>query len=364
MNNNANLALYFNENKFNVYKNRVYGSCVFLALLLGLIIFLGFNVIRKIEVTPISYTDTGTVDYRVHLKENEFYSDEFLPKGQAYATGLIDYIDITYNYLFNIDVISNINFEYQVMADLIIEDNSVKKVLLKKPYEIVATQKKEIRGTNELVLNEKFQINYSYYNQLANKFRSSYGVDTNSYLKIYMNIKKETTNEEDYSLKDSSKDININEVVIPLSERAIEINIDSKNNKTTYQVTFDKSDKINYTNIAVIGLLFIMSLYVSRILYVSYKKMNRRRSEYDRYVNKLLKEYDRLIVETGTLIDFRKYNVIQVSEFNELLDVRDNLKVPINYYCLSKHINGLFYVKADDDIYALYISSELLEKNK
>ena len=92
--------------------------------------------------------------------------------------------------------------------------------------------------------------------------------------------------------------------------------------------------------------------------------MLRRRSIYDQYVNRLLKEYDRLIVVTKTLIDFRKYNIIKVPEFEELLDVRDNLKVPINYYCYVKHYKGILYIKNEDDIYALFLSSEMLEKDK
>lgn len=359
--NNANLALYFNENKYKKYKNRVVVSCVFLAVFLIASIYLGFNIIRKIEVAPIHYTDTGTVDYRVYLKQNKFYTEEFLPKGKSYVASLIDYIDINYNYQFDIDEPANIDFEYKIVADLVIENNTTKHEQLKTNYVLLETQKKQLKNTDQLIINEKFQINYGEYNQFANEFRSSYGIDTNSYLKVYLVVKKDTTSDELYSLH---KEDTINEITIPLSERSIEINIDLKNNKTPGEVVFDKSDEINYKSIAAIAILFIMSIYAFRILMVSYKKMNRRRSQYDKYVSRLLKEYDRLIVETGTLIDFRKYNVIQVSEFSELLDVRDNLKIPINYYCLSKHINGLFYVKADDDIYALYISSELLEKEK
>lgn len=358
--NNTSMALYFNEDKYKIYKNRVIVCCVFLVLFLLFSIYLSFTVIKKIEITPIGYTDTGTVDYRVYLKENEFYTEQFLPKGKAYVTSLIDYIDINYNYIFNIDALSNIKFNYKIIGDLVIEDGN-KKELLTKSYEVLPEQKKEMRGTNELVINEKFQIDYGYYNQLANKFRSSYGLDSSSYLKIYLDMKKNTTDEESYTIDEETR---INELIIPLSERTIEINIDSRNNKTNNQVVFDKTTTVNYTNVVILIIVVILLINILRILTVSYKKMNRRRSLYDKYVNRLLKEYDRLIVETGTLIDFRKYNVIRVFEFNELLDVRDNLKTPINYYCLSKHVNGLFYIKAEDDIYVLYISSELLEKEK
>ncbi|MBR1416819.1 MAG: hypothetical protein IJ572_03275 [Bacilli bacterium] len=358
---NANRVNHFNEDKYNLYKSRVIVYCVFLALALIICIFLGFNVVKKVEITPISYCDSGLVDYRVYLKENEFYTESFLPKGKSYITSLIDYIDINYNYVFNIDDLTSIDFEYKVMGDLIIENNTNKKELFSKEYEITETKTNKINGTNELAFNEKFQIDYSKYNTLANEFRSSYGVDTNSYLKVYLSMKRTTVEDSKYKLE--STNIDLNEVIIPLSEKAIEINIDSNNNKTCNQVTFNVDDNINYINIVIILLLILLSIFFIRVIFKSYKKMKRRRSEYDRYVNKILKEYDRLVVEIKTLIDFRKYNIIKVETFTELLDVRDNLKVPINYYCYIKHIKGIFYVKADNDIYALFISDELLEKD-
>ena len=358
---NASDISRFNEDKYNLYKSRVIVYCVFLSLALIICIFLCFNIVKKVELSPIEYSDSGIVDYRVYLKENEFYTENFLPKGKSYITSLIDYIDVNYSYIFNIDDLANINFEYKVIGDLIIENNTNKKELFSKEYEIMEVKNNKINGTNELAINEKFQIDYSKYNTLANEFRSSYGVDTNSYLKVYLNVKKDSTNDSIYSLHDNN---NINEIVIPLSEKAIEINIDSTNNKTTNQVSLNSNSNINYINIILAALSLLCSIYFIRVIIKSFKKMKRRRSEYDRYVNKILKEYDRLVVEIKTLIDFRKYNIIKVDSFTELLDVRDNLKIPINYYCYIKHIKGIFYVKADSDIYALFISDEILEKDK
>ena len=358
--NNASVTKHFSEEKYNLYKSRAIVYFVFLAIALIVCVFLCFNIVKQEEIVPISYKDSGSIDYRVYLKENDFYNEEFLPKGKSYVTSLINYIDINYNYIFNIDDITNINFEYKVVGNLIIENNTNKKELFNKEYDITELKKSELKGTNELVVNEKFQINYDEYNKLANQFRSSYGVDTNSYLKIYLSVKKDSIDDLKYSLHETT---NVDEIIIPLSEKAIEINIDTKNNETTNQVKLSQKNTINYINITIIIILIILSILFIRKIIISIKKMNKRRSSYDKYVNKILKEYDRLIVETKNLVDLNKYNIIKVSEFTELLDVRDNLKIPINYYCFEKHIKGLFYIKSDDDVYALFVSSELLDKD-
>ncbi len=81
----------------------------------------------------------------------------------------------------------------------------------------------------------------------------------------------------------------------------------------------------------------------------------KKNTKYDKFVNNILKEYDRLIVETNTDIDLKKYNIIEIKKFTELLDVRDNLKCPILYYCITKHYKGMFYIKNNNDIYLLIV---------
>lgn len=359
--NNASVKNHFSEEKYNLYKSRAIVYSVFFAITLALCIFLAFKVVNKETIAPVGYKDSAPVDYRVYLKENDFYTEEFLPKGKSYITSLIDHLDINYNYVFNIDDITSMNFEYEVIGNLVIENNnSTKKELFNKEYVIKEKQTKKMNNSGEILINENVQIDYSEYNQLANKFRASYGVDSNSYLKVYLSVKKESDPESKYQLNETLK---LSELVIPLTERAIEINIDSKNTEIKNQISGKEETSINYIIVGVIGVLFILTLIFLRVIIKSIIKMKRKRSTYDKYVKKVLKEYDRLVVETKTIMDFSKCNVIKVLEFTELLDVRDNLKVPINYYCIEKHIKGVFYIKSDDDIYALYISSETLEKD-
>jgi len=353
----------FNEKKYKLYKSRAIIYFVFFAIVVIICVFLGFNVTKKEVLKPINYSDSGVVDYRVYLKENEFYSEKYLPRGKSYPTNLIDYIDINYNYIFKIDELANVNFDYKIVGDLIIENNSnnVNGPLLEKPIVIMDSKSSELKNSNELVINEKFQLNYSDYNKFANQYRSENGLDTNSYLRIYLEVKRSTVEGTDYKFDNDT--VRLNEVKIPLSERTIEINIDSNNNTISNQVKYEEKSNINYVVVILIVLQVLMALLFARVAIVSIKKMNRRRSAYDKYVNKILKEYDRLVVETKTALDLEKYNLIDVSQFSELLDVRDNLKQPINYYCITEHIKGMFYIKNNKDVYILEISLDSIEND-
>ena len=79
---------------------------------------------------------------------------------------------------------------------------------------------------------------------------------------------------------------------------------------------------------------------------------------YDRYVNKKLKEYDRLIVETNSNLKTKGLNVIEIKSFTELLDARDNLNLPILYLNTIPHKEGVFYILNNTDIYMLIIKND------
>ena len=89
-----------------------------------------------------------------------------------------------------------------------------------------------------------------------------------------------------------------------------------------------------------------------------------KKTNYDKYINKILNEYDRLIVETTTAPNIQDKNIIKINKFEELLDVRDNLKLPIKYFVISKHQKCQFYIDHEEEIYILTIKEVDIEKTK
>ncbi len=75
-------------------------------LLVFLLIF-GINCLLRAfyieEIKGINYSEHSNLDYKVYLKENDFYEDEYLPKDMIYVASLIDKIKIDFNYRFVID---------------------------------------------------------------------------------------------------------------------------------------------------------------------------------------------------------------------------------------------------------------------
>ena len=155
-------------------------------------------------------------------------------------------------------------------------------------------------------------------------------------------------------------------LTIPLSEKAINIQMDYKEINASKTLVKEENVKIENVLFVIFSIIFLLVAIqmlhkLIKILPIFHKKL----SLYDNYIKKILTEYDRLIVESSYCPEFEKYNIIKVKEFSELVDVHDNINQPILYYEVTKHQKSYFYIKSNDDIYLTTIKAvDLEEKNE
>ena len=337
----------------NFWERVIVNTILFIAFAAGCF-FAATKTIERKKAEPISYSDTNKIEYKVYLKDNEFYKDEYLGMNRAYVANLIDHIDIDYSYLFNMEAVTKMGFDYRIIAQLIIE-NSKGISFVDEKYVVKDTVSKSINNTGTFAINEHAVIDYGYYNYLANKFKIETGVDIISYLNVYLEVDKKTDENLNYTINESNRA----NIKIPLSERALEISFDANNLETTKSITPTEEVIVNYHYLALEIMLFIISTIFIVLIIRDLATLIKSKTAYDKYVDKLLKNYDRLIVETKTNFDMSNYNVTSVKSFTELLDVRDNLKLPIVYYNIIEHKKGIFYIKNNKDVFSLIV----VEKN-
>ena len=58
------------------------------------------------------------------------------------------------------------------------------------------------------------------------------------------------------------------------------------------------------------------------------------------------------------------YNVIKVDNFQELVDVRDNTKEPINYCVITEHQKCEFFVINDNNLYFYIVKAVDFDEEK
>lgn len=349
-----------NEKTYVSYFNRVliYALSLLLCFILATIFMSNAVTTKKDQF--ITYKETSNLDYKVNLKKNDFYEQKYLGKDMIYVASLIDTIDIDFNYIFDIEKKSDVNFDYDITGKLVISDTNGQNTFYEKEYDLSKTKKESINAKKSHKINEKISIDYDKYNNLANKFRTNYGIDTTSNLIVSLNVHKKGSDKNEYKLDNKSAV----SVTIPLSEKAINIKIDRNDINNSSQLFTSSSVTIDNYAYLLISIVFIILLPVFMFPLVGLLlSMETNKSPYDKYINKILNEYDRLIVETTTAPDVENKNIIRIDSFNELLDVRDNLSLPIKYYIITKHQKCNFYINHNDELYLLTIKAVDIEKN-
>ena len=330
------------------YSRLIFNVILFLSLVVTSYIFINKSIVIQ-EAKNVSYEEHGNADYKVFLKDNIYYEDKYLDKNMSYIANLIDYISVDYNYKFKADTLFDGEYSYKIRADLEILNAENKTLFFTKKYDLIKEKTFTIENQNEYNIVENIKIDYDHYNSLANGFKSSYGVDTESnlivYLDIYRNIDQNSINNPNINGKGTIK------LTIPLSEKAINIKMDSMeiNNKNVITSLNDYYlEDIKYLIIGIISLIVSLYLFIKIVKRLS--RLSISPTDYDKTLKKILNQYDRLIVTTSSMPNLEKNNIIKLKEFVELLDAKDNLHKPIFFIEVTPHQKAYFFIQDDDKI--------------
>lgn len=358
----------FSSNNIN-YKNRPYLSYntrliinfvgIFVFVLLAIVLFASSISIKA--RSNMLYNQTSNLDYKVYLKENNYYSEPYLPKNMQYIASLIDSVDITFNYNFSANQSIDYKYTYYVKADIKVtssEDES--KVIYSKTDKLTEPETVVKENSSGFNVNQNIKINYSKYNDLVKAFKSSYAIsaDSNLVLSFLVDIEDEKGNKIKQEDKDPVK------LTIPLSEQMIDISMDynevnNSNNVTVYK-DFNISNKVTLV-LSIISFIIALIFVVRQLVFI--KKTSTKKTIYDVTLSKILREYDRVIVNSKKIIDLND-DVIDVNSFNELLDVRDNLEKPIIFQELHKGQKSVFIVKTPNETYRYILKLVDLQKEQ
>lgn len=330
------------------YSRLIFNVILFLSLLVTSYIFINKSIVIQ-EAKNVSYEEHGNTDYKVFLKDNIYYEDKYLDKNMSYIANLIDYISVDYNYKFKADTLFDGEYSYKIRADLEILNAENKTLFFTKKYDLIKEKTFTIENQNEYNIVENIKIDYDHYNSLANGFKSSYGVDTESnliiYLDLYRNIDQNSINNPNINGNGTIK------LTIPLSEKAINIKMDSMeiNNKKVITSLDDYYlEDIKYLIIGIISLIVSLYLFIKIIKRLS--RLSISTTDYDKTLKRILNQYDRLIVTTSSMPNLEKNNIIKLKEFVELLDAKDNLHKPIFFIEVTPHQKAYFFIQDDDNI--------------
>ena len=333
-------------------------------IMLGLTVLVLKGSMYTKEESIIGYNEVGNIDYKVFLKENNYYKEQYLGKDMQYVASIIKNVVPTFTYEMHSEEKMEYTYNYKVSADLIISDpNDNNKVLYKRPSLLVKDTKEKVTGGSFRV-DQEVSINYDEYNNYVNSFKKEYALSVNSKLVLTFNIDvtgKSPLLKEDF--KKSSKLV----IAIPMSEQTINIGIDTSDINNSGTIEKNYMSQIKKPVALVLGI--IVGLLSLALLYIVIYNFLTNRSKTDVYkatIKSILREYDRAIVssKTADTIDESKYNVIEVPRIEELLDAHDSTGKPILYNEDTENNISTFIIVSDEILYKYRVVKKELEEKE
>lgn len=307
--------------------------------LLVLMIMGGYMVFANIgtEVKgQVEYEVDGKVNYDIYLKENDYYTEKFLPSGMQYIANLINVVRAEFQYQFDASEDINANYTYEIVADAKATDRSNNGRILYENTEILKSSAVLPIVDGNVQINEAIDIDYQKYSDYMRDFRSDFGIAANCFLNLKMLIKIDGAIKTEDTLA----------MNIPLSDQTIDIMMDAGTVSRKEKVGEPKTEfYIKNLPILIIGGAIALTSLILIIVVIYYYATRYDDDLYEKALHKILKEYDTLIVEGSETI-YEQANVVRVANFKELLDAQNLEQTPIIFLEITPGEKSYFIVNS------------------
>lgn len=331
------------------YKSIYYVIFMFIFIVFGYV-FLdsGFNTKTKVD---INYEDSSDVIYKVNYKDNNYKANN-----DRYVSDMVSSIDISYNYNNFFSEYINGFYRYNVEGYLITYEDDITNSLWERKYSLVddktvVLDKSEV---NSIKIEEKINIDFNKYRNEINDFIDNYNIDISGYLSVKINIFESINFNKLDNLYEEEKSIIVN---IPLTEDIFKIDVNNINDKDSYyEFTSKKGMNIILLIIGAFCISIALALLVLIIRQFKYICVNQ--DEYNKKLNKILSKYDDSIVKVRRFYVNKKYNMIYVDSFSELMDISIKKNKMISFKEYKKNKESIFVIIDEDDAWVYKLISE------
>ena len=321
-----------------------------------IIILTSFNKKNKDEdIILYSYNINQDLDYKVSLYDNSYIESNYLGKDDTYISDLIKEIEIDYKYDYSGSKILPLNYNYSVVATIngeySLEEEDSK--VWTKEYTLVKDKKGKIDDKTSINILQPIKLDFKYYDQVVSNFRKELKLPIKSTLTVTFSINI-NGKIDDQKINDT-KEIKI---IFPLNQQAFKIKEEyEKNYNNNITPDKEKQEKVNYRKLFSGIILLSTSLFMFILLFREIFNIPRK-NKYTVKLNKILKEYGDIIVEVVNPVNEIDMDIIEVKNFNEMIDLEEELRVPIMFYETIEYLEGEFTLVHNNILYKFVLKNE------
>lgn len=301
----------------------------------------------------VKYDETSNIDYKVFLKDNEFFDNDYLGTNKQYIASLIDYINANFNYKMSLEEKEiEYKYSYRVEAVVDVKQKETNFSLYNDNIELL----KEIQKTTtmkEVIIDEDIKIDYNYYNNLIKKFVNVYeleNIESTLTINMYINIIGSCEDFTENKAKESVMSLSI-----PLTTKTMAIDLSDNLIISENNVMQCKSVYTNNFIFIILGILFSLidiSLIILTFRYII--KTRTAEDVYERELKKILNNYGSYIQTLGNDFDFKEYQMLKLDNFSDMLEIRDTIRQPILMKQNSDKTGAYFVIPSNTKILYVY----------
>lgn len=296
-----------------------------------------YNAIHSNQGKLVTYQETNIVQYAICL----FSTNECTSQEQEYLADDTHIIKSEFQYHADFSEKIQYQSEYYVKAFFKVYDLKKEKEIIFKIEDLLFEQTKTSSMGNKVLMNANVEVDYQKYYRKFLEIEKDYQEDEiSSDLEVVFYLKGQNGTRKISSLliPMNSNSYRVITNVVPKTEGKIKVMADVWNTYTILNALI--------ASILVGICLFILYKTVKLILAVT-----TTRSKYQQKLLKILREYDRIIViaRGGYESNFVR-DVVKVSTFEELLEIKRSLQKPIIYSKINDE-KSEFIVEDEEKLY-------------
>jgi len=328
----------------------------FICLIFVIAIILLGKTIKEKSIEQIVYKESSRVDYKVYLKENEFFDKQYLEDNKQYIASLINYVQTIFRYELEGQKnkeISDYKYTYKIVAETNVEDKANHNSLYKITDDLVAEKEYTAKTGSKVVINEPIKIDYNKYNDLVNQFVYLY--DLENYVatlnvKMYVNIIGQNN--------ESAKPVATLSIPLTMKTMAIDIETNSVNCNNEDECQTNNVSKYKFALI----LIVLLETYLIIKLSIFIKDTKNEKTIYNMRLRKIMSNYGSYIQKLNNEFDFEGYQILEIKSFEDLLQVRETINLPILMKEEALAMETYFFIPSEKNIYVYELKAGNLRK--
>ena len=333
----------------NVIKNICISTII---LFVGIIMICKSFVIKKEEKNVLySYNLFQNVNYTVTLKENDLFTTEELGMDRAYVTDLVDKINMDFSYSLSGNRKGNIKYTYQIVADTKMEysssDNENGKIIWENQDFLLEPKEAQVDKSN-YAINEHVELNFAEYNTKISEFAKSYRIPVNARLEVKLIIISESDIE---GIEDTINEYSVMNVKMNLNESVFTVDKQFEQTDTKSIEELKEEEKHVVKPLITAGIILVVVALMIMLDSIRKSIKFSEKSDYAIALNRILKNYGDIVAEIVSPIEIDNLNVIEVKNFDQLLDIEEEIRMPILFYEIVEGESGEFIIICDNMAY-------------